>query len=135
MFKLLRYYSVASLVAVLATAVLLTWFYRQVAIQGIVQMVEQGNLTLARAAMNPIKPTLLEYLSATENFRPDSANPPPLPPVLLASINSLMQDRSVIRIKIFNRDGVVVFSTKPSQIGDGPKPQSGLHHRDQRRRG
>ena len=126
MFKLLRYYSVTSLVAVLATAVLLTWFYRQVAIQGIVQMIEQGNLTLARAAMNPIKPTLLEYLSATKNFRPDSANPPPLPPVLLASINSLMQDRSVTRIKIFNRDGVVVFSTKPSQIGDGQNHNQGF---------
>ena len=50
MFRLLRYYSVASLIAVLATAVMLTWFYRQVAIEGIVQLAERSNLTLARAA-------------------------------------------------------------------------------------
>jgi len=117
MFKLLRYYSVASLVAVIATAVLLAWFYRQVAIEGIVQMIEQGNLTLARAAMNPIKPTLLEYLSAADDLHPAIARHPPLPPGLLESINSLMQDLSVVRIKIFNRHGVVVFSTKPSHIG------------------
>lgn len=126
MFKLLRYYSVTSLVAVLATAALLTWFYRQVAIEGIIQMIEQGNLTLARAAMNPIKPALLEYLIATEDRRPDSASHPPLPPVLLASINSLMQDKSVVRIKIFNRHGVVVFSTKPSQIGNGQNHNQGF---------
>jgi len=126
-FRLLRYYSVASLVAVLATAVLLAWFYRQVAIEGIVQMIERGNLTLARTAMNPIKPTLLEYLSATQDLRPDSANHPPLPPDLLASINSLMQDRSVVRIKLFNRHGVVVFSTKPSQIGDDQNHNQGFN--------
>ena len=75
MFKLLRYYSVASLVAVLATAVLLTWFYRQVAIQGIVQLAERSNLTLAQVAMNPIKPALLEFLDATADLRPGSASP------------------------------------------------------------
>lgn len=127
MFKLLRYYSVASLVAVLATAALLTGFYRHVAIQGIVELAERGNLTLARAAMNPIKPVLIEFLGATENLRPNRAAPhPPLPPALLDSINSLLQDRSVVRIKLFNRHGVVVFSTKPSQIGNAQNHNSGF---------
>ncbi len=127
MFKLLRYYSVASLVAVLATAVLLTWFYRQVAIQGIVQLAERSNLTLARAAMNPIKPTLFEFLDVAADFRPGSANPPPLPSELTGSIKALMQDRSVVRIKIFNRQGVVIFSTKPSQIGDDQNHNEGFN--------
>jgi len=117
MFKLLRYYSVASLVAVLVTAALLTWFYRQASIQGIVQLAEKSNLALARAAMNPIKPALLEFLDGTANLRPVSAIHPLLPPELEESIEMLMQDRSVVRIKIYNRDGVVAFSTKPAQIG------------------
>ena len=126
MFKLLRYYSFASLAAILATAILLTWFYRQVAIQGIVQLAERSNLTLARAAMNPMKPWLIEYLSASENLRPDSASHPPLPPVMLESINRLMQDRTVVRIKLFNRHGVVVYSTKPTQIGDEQNHNQGF---------
>jgi signal transduction histidine kinase len=126
MFKLLRYYSLASLAAILATAILLAWFYRQVAIQGTVQLAERSNLTLARAAMNPMKPSLIEYLSVSESLRPDSAGHPPLPPVMLESINSLMQDRTVVRIKLFNRHGVVVYSTKPTQIGDEQNHNQGF---------
>lgn len=117
MFRLLRYYSVASLIAVLATAVMLTWFYRQVAIEGIVQLAERSNLTLARAAMNPIKPALLEFLDTTAGH-PKRAALPLLPLDLQASIKTLMQDRAVVRIKIYNRQGVVVFSTKRAQIGN-----------------
>ncbi len=127
MFKLFRYYSVASLIAVLATAALLTWFYRQVAIQGIVQLAERSNLTLTRAAMNPIKPMLFQFLETAADFHPGRNDPPPLPPELAASIQALMQDRSVVRIKIFNRHGVVVFSTKPSQIGDDQNHNEGFN--------
>jgi len=127
MFKLLRYYSVASLVAVLTTAVLLAWFYRQVAIQGIVDLAEQANLTLTRAAMNPIKPELFAFLETTADFHPGIPNPPSLPPELAGSIKALMQDRSVVRVKIFNRRGVVVFSTKPSQIGDDQNHNEGFN--------
>jgi Histidine kinase len=125
-FKLLRYYSVASLLAVLVTAVMLTWFYRQVAVQGIIQLAEGGNLNLARTAMNPIKPALLEFLEAAENFHPGSASPPPLPYELAGSIKALMHDRSVARIKIYNRHGVVAFSTKPSQIGNDKSRNQGF---------
>jgi len=126
-FKLLRFYSIASLAAVLVTAVLLAWLYRQVAISGIVQLAERTNMTLANAAMNPIKPVLFEYLDTAADFGRGSATPPPLPPELINSIKALMQDRTVVRVKIFNRHGVVVFSTKPSQIGDDQNPNEGFN--------
>lgn len=127
MFKLLRFYSIASLAAVLVTAVLLAWLYRQVAISGIVQLAERTNMTLANAAMNPIKPVLFEFLDTAADFGRGSATPPPLPPELINSIKALMQDRNVVRVKIFNRHGVVVFSTKPSQIGDDQNPNEGFN--------
>jgi len=126
-FKLLRFYSIASLAAVLVTAVLLAWLYRQVAISGIVQLAERTNMTLANAAMNPIKPVLFEFLDTAADFGRGSATPPPLPPELINSIKALMQDRNVVRVKIFNRHGVVVFSTKPSQIGDDQNPNEGFN--------
>lgn len=126
MFKLLRYYSVTSLIAVLATAVLLTWFYRQVAIQGIIQLAERGNLALARATMNPIKPALLEFLDTAADLRSNSPSRPPLPPHLAGAIQTLMQDRSVARIKIYNRHGVVAFSTRPTQIGNDKSRNPGF---------
>ena len=124
MFKLLRYYSVTSFVAVLVAAALLTWYYRQVSIQGIVDLTERSNLTLARSVMNGMKPELLEFLSSTENLHPNSALP--LPPKLAGSIRTLMLDRSIARIKIYSRQGVVVFSTWPSQIGDDQSHNQGF---------
>jgi hypothetical protein len=126
MFKLLRYYSAASLVAVLATAILLTWFYRQVAIHGIVQLAERSNMNLAQVAMNPIKPALLDFLDSTANLRPGSAGPA-LPPELARSISAVMHDDAfIVRIKIYNPHGLVVFSTTPAQLGDDQSRNEGF---------
>jgi hypothetical protein len=126
MFKLLRYYSAASLVAILATAVLLTWFYRQVAIQGIAQLAERSNLNLAQLAMNPIKPALLQFLDTAADLRPGSVSPS-LPPDLAKSISTVMHvDPFIVRIKIYNPHGVVVFSTSPAQVGDDQSSNEGF---------
>lgn len=126
MFKLLRFYSVASFVAILATATLLTWYYRQIAIQGIVQLVELSNLTLTRTVLSPMRPALLEFLHTTSDFQRVGARPPPLPPAVVGTIRTLMQDSSIVRIKIYNRQGVVVFSTKPIQVGNNQSDNPGF---------
>ena len=126
MFKLLRYYAASSLIAILATAALLTWFYRQVAIEGIVELAERSNMNLAQIAMNPIKPALLAFLDTASDFGPGS-NGAPLPPELAWSVATVMQDvNSIARIKIYNRFGVVVFSTNPSQVGDDQSRNQGF---------
>jgi signal transduction histidine kinase len=126
MFKLLRYYAAASLIAVLATAIALTWFYRQLAIDGIIQLAERSNTSLARIAMNPIKPALLALLDTASEFRPGTASAP-LPAELVRSVAAVMEeDDSIARIKIYNRYGVVVFSTTPSQIGDDQSLNEGF---------
>ena len=126
MFKLLRYYAAASLVAVLATGVLLTWFYRQLAIDGIVRLAERSNTNLAQIAMSPIKPALLAFLDTAADLRPGGASAP-LPPELARSFSTVMhEDPFIVRIKLYNRLGVVVFSTTPSQIGDDQSRNKGF---------
>ena len=126
MFKLLRFYSIASFVAVLATALLITLFYRQVAIQGIMQLAERSNLALARTALNSVRPQLIDYLDtvAQPGYVNISHNSPP--PELATAIRSLMRDSSVVRIKIYNQHGVVAFSTKTSQIGSDQSNNPGF---------
>jgi hypothetical protein len=117
MFKLLRYYAAASLVAVLVTAGLLMWFDRQVSIKGIVQLAGRSNVELAQLAMQPIKPALLEFLDTSTNLRPGSASPS-LPPELVRSLGTLVQeDPIIVKIRIYNPHGAIVFSTSPNEIG------------------
>lgn len=126
MFKLLRFYSLMSFIAVLGTALLIGLVYRQVAIQGLMQLAERNNLTLARTALNSVKPQLIAYLDAqgsTGLVKVGNAAPPP---ELAAAIRSLMQESAVLRIKIYNRHGTVVFSTKTSQIGADQRNNDGF---------
>lgn len=126
MFKLLRFYSVASFVAVLATALLIALFYRQVAIQGIMQLAERSNLALARTALNSVRPALTDYLNAVTQPGPVNVSHRPPPPELAAAIHSLMHESSVVRVKIYNRHGVVAFSTKTAQIGADQRDNPGF---------
>jgi signal transduction histidine kinase len=126
MFKLLRFYSVASFLVVLATALLIAMFYRQVAIQGIMQLAERSNLTLARTALNLVKPELIDYLNAASQPGLVNVGHRAPPPELAAAISSLMRDSAVVRIKIYNRHGVVAFSTKTSQIGSDQRNNPGF---------
>lgn len=126
MFKLVRYYTVVSLVAILATLLLLVWFYRQVAIEGIAELTERNNATLARTALSSMRPALLDFLRVTENLPAEQPVYPPLPTQLAEPIRSLMQEKSVVRVKLYNRRGIVVFSNRHAQIGSNQDGNQGF---------
>jgi len=126
MFKLLRFYSIASFLAVLATALLIGLFYRQIAIQGLMQLAERNNLALAQTALNSVKPVLIDYLDSFAQPGLVSIGHHSPPPELATAIRALMRDGSVVRIKIYNQHGMVIFSTKTSQIGTDQSSNPGF---------
>ncbi len=126
MLRLHRYYLSAGLVALFITLVLLVGFYRQMAIHGIAEQAERGNLTLARTALNSVKPVLLEYLRHTDYLRTDNGTRPALPPQLAEAIRNLMMDRAVVRVQIFNRHGRIVFSNRYALIGSDQRDNRGF---------
>lgn len=126
MFKLLRFYAIASFISIFITAALLTLFYRQVTIQWISQLAERGNLALAQTALNAVKPELVDYLSsATKGISPE-ATTPELPPALATMLKNLMLETSVVRVKIYDRNGMVTFSTRAEQIGAKQSDNTGF---------
>lgn len=126
MFNLLRFYSVVSFVAVLATALLIALFYRQVAIQGVMQLAERNNLALARTALNSVRPALIDYLDSVAQPALASFSQRSLPPELAEAIHSLMHNNLVARIKIYNQQGMVAFSTSTAQIGADQRDNPGF---------
>jgi signal transduction histidine kinase len=126
MFKLLRFYAIASFISIFITAALLTLFYRQVTIQWVTQLAERGNLALAQATLNAVKPELVDYLDSAAKAISQGAATPELPPALAATIKNVMLETSVVRFKIYNRDGMVAFSTKAEQIGANQSSNAGF---------
>ena len=64
MFRLFRYYSVASAIAIVVVTVGLVTFYRQNAINQLTEAAESGNVALARAFANNLWPQFSSYITS-----------------------------------------------------------------------
>lgn len=117
MFKLLRFYSIASFISIFITAALLTLFYRQVTIQWITQLAEKSNIALAQTALNSFRPALIEHLNSGTNHGPQEIAQRTPSLKLADAVTSLMHETSIVRVKIYNHRGLVAFSSKAGQLG------------------
>jgi hypothetical protein len=117
MFRLLRYFSVASLLSIAVAAVLLGALYRHAALGNLSSMGEQKNVALAHALSNAMRAET-EALLAPDD---DDADPS-LREARLASLSRSVlrytRELSVVKVKFYGRDGITVFSSDPAQIGD-----------------
>lgn len=122
MFKLLRFYSIASFISIFITAALLTLFYRQITIQWNTRLAEKNNTALAQTVLNSVRPELLKYL--------DGANkggwPQGFPAEMTSILEGVVRDTPVVRFKIYNRDGRVTFSSNASQVGMDQRTNAGF---------
>ena len=127
-FRMLRFFSLTSLVGILVAVVLLTLLYRQVAIRDLIHFGERGNQQLAQSLLNAVRAPLLIYLG-----NEDHHDGKPVPPELVQGIAGLMQNTGVTRVKIYDDEGIVLFDTKSEQIGrdrsGNPGFQSGMKGR------
>lgn len=111
-FRILRFFSLTSLIGILVAAVLLTALYRHVALRDMVRFGEHSNQMLAQSLLNAVRAPLLTYLGNEDHHL---GTPPP--PGLTQAIGELMRDTNVIRVKIYDDEGIVLYSTKSQQIG------------------
>ncbi|MFE4105434.1 hybrid sensor histidine kinase/response regulator [Almyronema epifaneia] len=118
MFRLLRYFSLTSLLAFLLTVIALNSFTRRSAIQRLVQFSEEKNIALAQSFANTAWPLYSNFLTNTGQLSQSQLQQADeiqqIRQVLLQQTEGL----SVVKIKIFDRQGRTVFSTDESQIGE-----------------
>lgn len=126
MFRILRYFSIASFVSIALAAVLFAVFYRQVEIKGIVLLGEKNNVTLAQTVLNSVRPELVEYLASVTNIEKGGAAMHAIGAKLDQAIQSIARDMTVVKIEIYNRHGVVVFSTETAHIGQNQRNNPGF---------
>lgn len=125
-FRLLRFFSITSLISIVVTAVLLTLFYRQVATQLTLQLSESNNLALAQTLLTTVQPELDDYLASVRAVDPREQVTQAPSERVIDLFQKVMRQSTVVRIKLYNERGVVVFSTNPVQIGDNQVNNSGF---------
>src|SRR6185369_14581658 len=125
MFNLTRYYSIASLVCIIIAAAILGMFYRHESLTSLLKVTEDRNAALTRVFGNALWPhfaPLLKKGSArqlTDPAGPEIAN-------LRRQVVALMKDTSAVKVKVYNMDGLTVFSTEAKQIGDSKHANPGF---------
>jgi signal transduction histidine kinase len=115
--KLKRYFHIFGFSSTIIAAIILVMFYRITAISDIVELGERNNLLQAKTVLNSVKKELIQFTAIKQTQQNIYSDKSPLPENLSRAIKKILTDTTVARIKIYNRQGTIIFSTKTSQIG------------------
>lgn len=125
MFNLTRYYSMASLVCIIIAAAILGMFYRHQSIESLMKMAEDRNAALTQVFGNALWPHFAPLLKQGTSSRPiDPAGPEIVN--LRRQVVELMKETSAVKVKVYNIDGLTVFSTEAKQIGENKHTNAGF---------
>ena len=117
MFRLFRYYSLASAVAIVAVIVVLVVFSRHNAVNELVVTAEGQNVFLARSFANTLWPRFSSYVMSVAGVDGDALRAHPETREIHDSLLALTEGLPVLKVKIYNLDGLTVYSSEPSQMG------------------
>jgi diguanylate cyclase (GGDEF)-like protein len=143
MFRLLRYFSITSLISVVLAAVVLGAIYRQSATRQLLELGESNNVALTQTLANSLWPQLRSFTEATRQLDAPALRSHPDLAGLRARVVELMRDTQVVKVKLYDLEGHTLFSTEAKQIGDDKsgnagflaarqgQPISEITHRDQ----
>ena len=126
MFRLLRYFSVTSLVAFVIVAALLTVFYRRTALNDLIEIEESKNVALTHAFANSLWPDFAPFLTSVAGLSGDELRAHPGTHRLHQAVLALTKGLSVVKVKIYNLEGRTVFSSEVRQIGEDKSSNAGF---------
>lgn len=142
MFPLLRYFSIASLISVVATTIVLAVIHNRVEREQLLRIGESNHVALAQSFANSLLPQY-RRLAATAGEM-DIAQLPTHPDFVAMhrGVLDAMRNTRVVKVKLYGLDGRTLFSTEPAQVGKDYStnpaflsalagiPSSELTHRD-----
>jgi diguanylate cyclase (GGDEF)-like protein len=125
-FRLTRHFSIASFLGILFVLVVLLLFYRYFALNALTDHETRDNVALAQVFANTIWPNHAAYVqSASAIPKAELAHRPEVVQ-LRQDVLRQMTGLLVVKVKIYNLDGLTVFSTDPTQIGDDKSTNGGF---------
>ena len=118
MFGLIRYFSVASAVTLTAAAILQVYVYRNLAVEDLIRATEEQNVAVGRSIANNLWPNLSHQITANRTTDPDVLRAQAEKLNIGQSVQSVINGLHVLKVKIYNLDGLTIYSSQASQIGD-----------------
>ncbi len=116
MFHFVRFFLFTSLIAAVAvTAAVIA--YRRDEVQRLIDFAETQNAILARSFANTIWPRFSSYMKSSSVTEGDALRARPETNALHEALGQLTVGLPVMKIQIFNLEGLTLYSTDPEDIG------------------
>ncbi|MEJ2150444.1 MAG: PAS domain S-box protein, partial [Chloroflexota bacterium] len=125
-FRLLHYYTLASLAAFIIVAVLLSLVYRQTATRDLVTLGESKNVALARTIANSLWTEFEPLIEDAPALSGDDLRGHPDMAHLQQAVQEQILGLSVVKVKVYDLEGRTVFSTEATQIGEDRSDNAGF---------
>lgn len=125
MFRLQRYFTITSLIAFILIAFLLGYFFREMATADLITASESKNVALTQTFANFLWPEFSSFVSDASELDTEMLRNHPRTEELYDLVEAQMNGLSVVKIKVYDLDGLTVFSTEKAQIGDNKLDNAG----------
>ncbi|MGB1249916.1 MAG: hybrid sensor histidine kinase/response regulator [Candidatus Promineifilaceae bacterium] len=143
MFKLQRYFSLTSFIAFIFVLVGLSYFYSWSATNSLFRSAEEHNIILGQVFSNTLWSTYGDFIASSSGLDRKELMVRLETQQLQQTFIEQTNGTNVVKIKIYNLEGITVFSSEEDQIGEdqsanlgfvaacGGEVVSELNHRDQ----
>ena len=125
-FRLTRAFSIVSFVGIIVVAIIMTQIHRSVSFDSLLKVQNEANIDLTRAFSNSIWKKYVDFFDRSSSIPKEEIINQPEIPALENDLKSQMRGIRVVKIKVYNKNGLTVFSTDPSQIGEDKSKNPGF---------
>ena len=125
-FRLTRYFVTTSLVGILVVTVSLLSVYRELTVRQLIEHESRANADLSQVFANAVWEKHRPFLVGSRGRTREALLADPMLAALRTEVLASMQGLKVAKVKIYNLDGLTVFSTDKSQIGEDKSANQGF---------
>lgn len=126
MFNLTRYFSTLSFILIVMAGGALGVYLRDNTLRQMVSDTEDHNVTMAQVFRNSSWSRFASFVELSYIRDVDTLRVTDDQLTLNEVVRTMMADTSVVKVKLYNRDGVTIFSTDPQQIGENKRDNKGF---------
>ncbi len=119
--KTFRFFSVLSALAFILTVIVLAFSYRYFAVNELIHSTEERNIEYARIFSNELSPLLEPLLGPGPHD-----NSSEVISLLDAEAEKVASGSPILKVKFYSLDGLTVYSSEHSQIGESKKTNAGF---------
>ena len=117
-FRLLRYFSIASLIAMVLALAGLGFSFRQTAIKQLSKVGEDNNVSLSRAFANTLRPYYIPLIEAAGKSGSGELKANPEVAAVHKAVMDSVRQTNVVKVKIYDLKGRTIYSSELAQIGE-----------------